>query len=676
MYCIRPCSTRDDQPKQLEHWLHAIQKHTAPIHIILKENKGKVEWHCSTKITPFLQAATTQESQVKLIKCPFYVQQNKGPLLPIKRPSEFEDIVHKTRIIPLSSLIDTLAQCKEARIQFSIKAVKDSKRRRVLRKAKSPRFDITRRFDQWESKAWLKWRLRRLIGPLLRKSRELTRTQEEQTTTRHEREDPRQAMLDKLSRPLFQVEISMSLPFKTYIHSFNLPYLNQLSIKKRPSKNLLSAEELASLLSIPNAHPHLLQEASAHLPNPLKNPLGFNIADSARHSYLIGKTGMGKSTLMLQLFEQKLMNGECVILMDPHGDLVDSALERIPKYRENDVIYLDPSQSENPLSLNPLSLNKEESAHLRTSALIELFKALSQGSWGPRLEYILRNSLLTLCQAPNTRLLDLPRLLNDVHYAKRLLSQLKDLELQRFWEEEFFKLEPRIRHEHCAPILNKVGPLLTHPLLRNIIGQPKNKIALTQWYDQNKIILIKLSKGALGEDLSRCLGIMLIAQIQSSLLTRQSTNLRNPVNLFIDEFQNLCTQNLIGMLSESRKYGLALTLANQYLSQIPEDIQDAVLGNVSNLFLFQTSYQDAQQLAPGLGLNEFDLTQIEAFQCYIKRLHETKAQPLFRWKVDKPKARACMTLTKKHWLPYTRPRELVEEKLFIRYNKSNSTYKK
>lgn len=679
-YELRLCETAEYSPRILEHWLHMRQNHSEPLHIILLERNGKVQMFCNEDLSIHLRGSRFVKSSTPQVPHrPYYVRQRKGPLLPIKRYTQFEDRTQKTHIAPLDTLIPVLAQTPGACIHLKLKAFSNKKRERALKKVKKPFFEPERRFDQWESKAWFSLKARRFLGPLLRKAllhSPLKNPPSEQMESSHEREDPRRAVLDKLSRPLFSVELRMSHPFHEFIHGFNLPYLGELELNTQKTSCLLSAEELASMLSLPNAKNlagQLCTEPTAYLPGP-KNWMLVE-EDRKRHLYIMGKTGMGKSTALLTLFKEDLSCARSTVLIDPHGDLIEDALKLIPQAREQDVLLLDPSDEAFPLAINPVELLPGEDSNLKTSALVEMFEVLSKGSWGPRLEHILRNALLLLVQSPNTTLLDLPRLLTNEKTCRAWLKQNNDFELHRFFEDEFLALENKVRQEHIAPILNKVGPLLTLPLLRNSFGQPRSKLKLEAAFDAKKIILISLSKGKLGEDASRILGMIFIAMIQSTLLKRASREAseRNTVCLTLDEFQNFTTKTLLSMLAESRKYGLALTLANQYLSQIPPEIQDAVLGNAGSMLCFRSSYADAQILAPSLGITEEDLTHLSPFQAYAKLLHNQTPLPLYRLDVHKcdpaqntlDRTRLCERMHKQ----FCRPQSLVEEKLKNRYNK-------
>lgn len=684
MHLLKLCETREYSPQLLEHWLHTIQKLRRPVTFELREENKKIALLCSEDISSHLPGSrcvpASQASPSETTTTQYFLHQPKGPLLPIKRYSQFEDRTQKTHIAPLDQLLPLMAKTPGARITFEWTTISERRRERALKKAKKLHFEPERRFDQWESRGWFRITLRRFLGPLIRRTLLHPSTQkeaQEQTESLHEREDPRRAVLDKLSRPLFKVTITLTHPFKEFWNGFTLPYLGELHVRKKPGTLILSAEELATLLSPPTAKTHAAElhtEATAYLPPPTGNPLLIDEEDRKRHLYLVGKTGMGKSTALLHLFAEDARQNRAIVLLDPHGDLITDALKILPPEKHKDVILLDPSVAEFPLALNPLECRAGENANLKTSALVEMFEALSKGSWGPRLEYILRNALLLLIHAPNTTLLDLPRLLTNEKTCRELLRHTDNLELHRFFEEEFLMLDSKTRQEHIAPILNKVGPLLTTPLLRNIFGQPRSKFSFETAFAEKKIVLISLSKGKLGEDASRLLGMIFISMIQSTLLKRADRTLENreTVCITLDEFQNFSTKTLLGMLSESRKYGLALTLAHQYLTQVAEEIQDAVLGNVGSLLCFRTSFQDAEILAPSLGLVEEDLTALAPFQAYAKLLRHQAPLPLFRLDLPKPALQndaPLDQLQKCSLQRYGRRVSLVEEKIKNRYNK-------
>lgn len=672
MYELKLCKTREYHPRLLEHWLHTIQKDKSAKTFFLKNVDGKIGIFCDTNLEENLQGSRCVKNEIKFAALPYFVRQSKGALLPIKRYAQFEDRVNKERICPMDDLIFAMSKIPNTEFKISFKAIPEKVREKALYRAKEPWFKAERKFDQWESNYWFHFNFTKFFGRLLRKffTQKNSKESEEKIESQHEREDPKTATLDKLSRPLFEVEISMSAPFKSFINGFGLAYLNSLKISDKKSKIILSAEELASILNLPNPKNCINQlnlESSAYLPGP---KLEMSEEDRKRHLYIVGKTGMGKSTLILSLIKKDIEENKAIVLIDPHGDLADEALHLIPQSRLKDLIYINPSLEEFPVAINPLELLKDENANLKASATTEIFEVLAKGSWGPRLEYILRNAILTLVLSNNSCLLDIPRLLTDYNFYKN--KNVGDLELRRFWEEEFFSLDAKMRQEFIAPILNKVGPLLTSPLLRNIFGQPKSKLHFDRATGSGKIILINLSKGKIGEDASRALGMVFISMLQSALLARAAKPERPMLGLFIDEFQNFATKTLLSMLAESRKYGLALTIANQYITQLTPEIQDAVLGNAGSIISFRTNYQDAEKLAPQFTLTEEDLSELEPFNAYARVLKNSRLQPICRLATEQlntvknPEIQKTLQFTLEK---YGRSRTLIEEKLIDRYTK-------
>lgn len=673
MYELKLCKTREYHPRLLEHWLHTVQKDKGYKCFSLKNEDGKVKIFCDTNLEENLQGSRCVKSEFTHVTLNYFVKQSRGALLPIKRYAQFEDRINKERICPMDDLIFAMSKLKDSQFKISFKAIPEKVREKALHRAKEPWFRAERKFDQWESKYWFHFNFVKLFARLLRKFFTLKNSKEsdEKIESQHEREDTKTATLDKLSRPLFEVEISMSAPFKSFINGFGLPYLNSLKIDTKKSSIILSAEELAGILNLPNPKNCLNQlnlESSAYLPGP---KLEMNEEDRKRHLYIVGKTGMGKSTLILSMIKKDIEENKAIVVIDPHGDLADEALHLIPKARLKDLIYINPSLDEFPVAINPLELLKDENANLKASATTEIFEVLAKGSWGPRLEYILRNAILTLVLSNNTCLLDIPRLLTDYNFYKN--KNVSDMELRRFWEMEFFSLDSKTRQEFIAPILNKVGPLLTSPLLRNIFGQPKSKLHFDRAIDSQKIILINLSKGKIGEDASRVLGMIFISMIQSALLARSAKPERRMLGLYIDEFQNFSTKTLLSMLAESRKYGLALTLANQYITQLTPEIQDSVLGNAGSIISFRTNYQDAEKLAPQFTLTEEDLTELEPFNAYARVLKNSRLQPICRFEteavniVKNPEIHKTLNFTLEK---YGRSRTFIEEKLIDRYTGS------
>jgi len=344
--------------------------------------------------------------------------------------------------------------------------------------------------------------------------------------------------------------------------------------------------------------------------------------DRRKHLYIVGKTGTGKSTMIANMAINDMRNGEGVAVIDPHGDLTNTLLDFIPSNRINDVAYLDPSDSGHPFHLNPLEVENVVQREIIASGIVSIFYKLYAHSWGPRLEYILRNTILTLLYVPQSTLLLVPELLTNDKYRQKITEQLSDQVLKNFWLNEFNKMSPQLRSESIMPILNKVGQFLSSQTVRNIVGYPKSTINLEAMMNQGKIILMNLSQGKLGEDNSALLGAMMITKIQLAAMGRvyQHEEDRRDFYLYVDEFQNFATSSFVKILSEARKYRLDLTLANQYIGQIEEEVQDAIFGNAGSIVSFGVGATDARPLAREFGLKykEEELVGLGNYQIVLK----------------------------------------------------------
>ena len=325
---------------------------------------------------------------------------------------------------------------------------------------------------------------------------------------------------------------------------------------------------------------------------------GIKDTDRRRHVWAIGKTGTGKSTLIANMAIDDLKKDRGLAIIDPHGDLCDIILNYIPKRRINDVIYFNPADTDNPIVINPLEVSNNEEAELVVSGIVSIFNKIFGFSWGPRLEYILRNSLMTLAQVPNSTLKDIPMLLTNKVYRGKIESSISDPTLLAFWKDEFDKMPDRLQQESISPILNKVGQFVTSPLVRTVIGQPKSGIKLDDAMNDGKILLANLSQGRLGEDNAALLGAMLITKFQLAAMHRVSISeeQRRDFYLYVDEFQNFATGSFIKIMSEARKYRLDIMLANQYMAQIPEEVTKAILGNAGTVMTFAVGAGDADIL--------------------------------------------------------------------------------
>lgn len=325
---------------------------------------------------------------------------------------------------------------------------------------------------------------------------------------------------------------------------------------------------------------------------------GIKDIDRRKHVYIMGKTGAGKSTLIANMAIDDIRKGRGIGIIDPHGDLCETILDYIPKRRLNDVVYLEPFDTERTFALNVLEIKNKQHKDLIASGIVSIFSKIYADSWGPRLEYILRNTIFSLLEIPDTTLIDALRILSDKQYRDRVVPQIQDPVIRAFWQQEFDKMTDKLRVEAISPIQNKVGQFVSSKMIRNIIGSPKSSIDLEDIMNSGKILLLNLSQGKLGEDNAALLGAMIITQIQLSAMNRafQKEEDRKDFFLYVDEFQNFATSSFIKILSEARKYRLAITLANQYIDQLDITIQKSIFGNAGTLISFVTGAGDASLL--------------------------------------------------------------------------------
>lgn len=349
---------------------------------------------------------------------------------------------------------------------------------------------------------------------------------------------------------------------------------------------------------------------------------GLKIKDRALHVYAIGKTGVGKSTLLSGMILDDIYKGRGVAVVDPHGDLVKDVMDYIPPERVDDVVYFAPADRNFPIGFNLLESVDPEYKNLVASGIVSVFKKIFGESWGPRLEYILRNVVLGLLDYPGATLLSILKVLADTKFRRDVIDKISDPIIKDFFLNEFERYDQKFRTEAVAPIQNKVGQFLSSTVIRNIVGQETSTVDIRQIMDSKKILLIDLSIGKIGEDNSALLGSMLITKIQMAAMTRADLEKheRTPFYLYVDEFQNFATDSFAVILSEARKYGLSLMITNQYIAQMPETVADAVFGNVGTLICFRVGAGDAEALQ-----REFvpvfeaaDLTNIDNYNIYIK----------------------------------------------------------
>lgn len=504
---------------------------------------------------------------------------------------------------------------------------------------------------------------------------------EEMSSKSHERETNIDAAIDKVGRPLFDATVRIVYVPKDKNHKkskvklreivgsfkqFNYPTLNGFEsrefedgeiVVKKYNKRLigngcvLNNEELATVYHMPNQTvrtPTIYWVRSKKLEPPNDLPLedvnseekittlgrsnyrgsnvvfGIKPSDRRRHVYIIGKTGMGKSTLLENMIYSDVVAGKGVGVIDPHGDLADAVLNFIPQNRINDVVLVDPSDKDYAVAFNMLENVDPALNSIVCSGLVGIFKKIYAESWGPRLEHILRNTILSLLEYPGTTMLGITRILQDDDFRKKIVRKIEDPVVKAFWVTEFAKMQDKFRTEAIAPIQNKVGQFLSSSTIRNIVGQPKSTIDLRFAMDKGKIVIINLSKGKIGEDNSALLGAMFITKFQLDAMSRANIpeKERKDFYLYVDEFQNFATEAFATILSEARKYKLNLTMANQYINQMEEEVRDAVFGNVGTVLSFQVGFDDAEYISQQFGeeIMPPDLVSLSKYTAYMRLL--------------------------------------------------------
>ena len=407
---------------------------------------------------------------------------------------------------------------------------------------------------------------------------------------------------------------------------------------------------------------------------------GIKKDDRRRHTYVIGKTGMGKSTLMENMIIQDIRNGEGVALVDPHGDFAEKILDFIPSNRINDVIYFNPADIQFPIAFNVMEAVSQEHKHLIASGLVGVFKKLWADSWGPRLEYILRNAILALLDYPGSTLLGVNRMFVDKYYRSKVIAKIKDPVVRAFWVDEYSKYSAQFATEAVASIQNKIGQFLSTALIRNVVGQVKSTIDIREIMDNRKILIMNLSKGRIGEDASALLGAMMITKIQLAAMSRIEIpeESRKDFFLYVDEFQNFATESFAAILSEARKYRLDLTIGHQYIEQLSEEVRAAVFGNVGTIVCFRVGAADAEFLVTEFTpyFEEEDLVNLAKYDVYMKLMIDGMASNPFSATTLAPLASRLERtdnsdkIIKVSRERYSKPRDVVEDKI-SRWSGSN-----
>lgn len=476
-----------------------------------------------------------------------------------------------------------------------------------------------------------------------------------------------------------------------YFPMTNLPFFKQYGV--------LNSDELATIYHLPNKSvetPHIFWLNAKRAPAPMQiassgqyigvsryrgmdRPIFIGDDDRRRHLYVIGKTGTGKSQLLEELVIQDIKAGKGLAVIDPHGDLIDGILSRIPAERAEDVIYFDPSDTERPMGLNMLEAETEEQKHFVVTSIVglmyKLYDPQKTGIIGPRFEHAVRNAMLTVMSEPGSTFIEVVRILTDSNFVQELLPKVQDPIIRRYWTDQIAQTADFHKSEVLDYIVSKFGRFVTNKLMRNIIGQSQSSFNFRKVMDEGKILLVNLSKGKLGEENSNFLGLILVPRILIAAMSRQDVaeDKRRDFYLYVDEFQNFATPDFAQILSEARKYRLSLTVANQFIGQMEEEVKNAVFGNVGTLITFRVGVTDANYLQHEYQptFNEIDLINIDKYNAYVKTIvHNEPVKPfsvdlskdmkIVQAEQNKEVAKAIIQLSR---LKYGQARELIEAEI-------------
>ncbi len=468
--------------------------------------------------------------------------------------------------------------------------------------------------------------------------------------------------------------------------------------------SVLNSEELATIFHFPNKQvttPHLFwlnaktAPAPAQIPNEglylgvstyqgVKRKVYLGDEDRMRHVYIIGKTGTGKSEMLKDLILQDIKDGKGVCFMDPHGDAVEDILKLIPPERAEDVIYFNPSDTTRPMGMNLLEANTEDEKHFAATSVInlmyKLFDPYKTGIVGPRFEHGVRNAMLTAMSVPGNTFVEIMRIMTDARYVQELLPHVEDPIVRRYWTDQIAQTSDFHKSEVLDYTVSKFGRFVTNKLIRNIIGQSQSSFDMRKIMDEGKIFLINLAKGPLGEENSNFLGLLLVPRILMAAMSRANVPMkdRRDFYFYVDEFQNFATPDFAVILSEARKYRLGLTVANQFIGQVEEEVKNAVFGNVGTIVSYRVGVTDANYLqhefSPTFG--EDDLLNVERFHAYIKTI--VNNEPVSPFSVDTTKdinkikasesERVAEIIKEMSRLKYGRDVKLVEAEIARRSN--------
>ena len=739
---IRPSKTKDDDrapkrgPRLMEQALASIHN--------LKKRSGIVSFEIGNVNDKICFYVRSDEKHARLIESQVYAQYpdsgieeidanifapskdekvhtvllklSAPEIFPIKRHPQFDDLLNRVTIDPLSSITSTLSHYPHPGMRGHISIVLRPYGMRYRRRALKFLPLLSKGF----AKKWLWYRIlftrvhlargwkRPFLLPLdilmggfrsvfhgidvtnaigamsdtAMYSEDPRDAELSLSSKTHDREDDLQGAQDKANRLLFETTIRISViankehnaeadtklkEIAGSFRQFSLPHSNSFAEYKTssgPELNtglskpsfLMGHEELATIWHLPTIlvkTPSIDWVTNRQLEPPNELPLldneqelsslGYSIFrgkqrlfgirqdDRRRHLYTIGKTGMGKSTLLENMIFSDIHSGKGIAVLDPHGDLADAVLKMVPKERTNDVILFDPTDNDFPISFNMLECKNPEQLSLIASGIMAVFTKIWPDVWSGRMEHILRNTLLALLESPGNSMLGIMRMYADDDFRSKVVSHLEDPLVRSFWEDEYASWSEKYRTEAIAAIQNKVGQLLSTPIIRNIVGQVASTIDIRHAMDTRKIVIVNLSKGKLGEDNSSFLGSMLVTKFQIDAMSRSDIpeKDRKDFYLYVDEFQNFATNSFATILSEARKYRLNLTMANQFVGQLTPDksntmLRDAVFGNVGSIITFQVGSEDAEEIAKQFGDEklEEDIVGLPKYHAYMRLMIE------------------------------------------------------
>lgn len=384
--------------------------------------------------------------------------------------------------------------------------------------------------------------------------------------------------------------------------------------------------------------------------------VGINKPDRRFHMYAIGRTGVGKSTLFLNMMTQDLVYGNNFAIIDPHGDLAENILAYVPRNRINDVVYINPADTEFPVGMNMFGFVDEKERHLVAANIISIFRKSWADSWGPRMGYLLHNAVLALLEIPNSTLLSLLQLLTNEKYRNSVVRRVNDPIVRHYWESQFSQFPERQLGEITSPVLNKIGAYATNTYLRNMFGQVKTTVDFDKIINGKGVLVVNLSKGKIGEDAANLLGSFIVANLQMAAMRRASIpeRERKDFYLYVDEFQNFTTESFANILAEARKYRLNLVLAHQYLGQLDTKVRDAVLANVGTTIMFRMGPDDAEVFRKEFS-EEWPISNLVGLN-----LHEIYFKLMRYGRVEQPKIGLTLAPTITHLNPNEHNQTIME----------------